>query len=274
VIPDSVTSIGVSAFNGCNSALYTEYECGTYVGDGENPYAVLISLTNPSLKTYTIHEDTRIIAYGVFSSCEQLSSIEIPDSVTSISDYAFYSCDSLTSIVIPDSVTSIGDYAFYSCDSLTSVYITDIASWCNIEFSDYSANPLFSANDLYLNGELVTDLVIPNSVTSIGDWAFYSCDSLTIVIPDSVMSIGDGAFFACNNLTSVYYGGTAAEWSEIEIDSDGNSCLTNATRYYYSEEAPTTEGNFWHYDNDGKVVVWFEKSYEEWQDPEWIPPVK
>ena len=143
VIPDSVTSIGGDAFYGCdsltsvtikgapviasgafsycNSALYSEYELGKYVGDAENPYAILVELTNRNLSTYTIHEDTRFIGNRVFQNCERLTNITIPDSITSIGNSAFCSCDSLTSVVIGDSITSIGGCAFYSCDSLTSV---------------------------------------------------------------------------------------------------------------------------------------------------------
>ena len=149
-------------------------------------------------------------------------SVVIGDSVTSIGGYAFHNCISLTNVIIPDNVTSIGDYAFYDCSSLTSV-------------------------------------VIGNSVTSIGAQAFCFCDSLTsVVISDSVTSIGFAAFYNCRSLTSVYYKGTAEDWSAISIDNTYgyNNKLTDATRYYYSESQPTEEGNYWHYDENGNVVVW------------------
>ena len=104
----------------------------------------------------------------------------IEDGVTTIGSYAFADCTSLTSVVIPDSVTTIGEWAFYDCTSL-KVYITDIAAWCNISFDNSYANPLRNAGNLYLNGTLVTDLVIPDGVTSIGEDAFYGCTSLDLL---------------------------------------------------------------------------------------------
>ena len=129
-------------------------------------------------------------------------------SVTSIGWDAFRDCTGLTSVTIPNSVTSIGDYAFRKCSGLTSVHISDIAAWCNIDFvNHYNSNPLYYAHHLYLNGEEVKDLVIPNSVTSIGERAFSSCYGLTsVTIPNSVTSIGKAAFNACSALTSVTIG--------------------------------------------------------------------
>ena len=89
-------------------------------------------------------------------------------SVTSIGKYAFSDCSGLTSITIPNSVTSIGEKAFYYCIGLKKVIVPDIAAWCNIGFVSASSNPLSYAHHLYMNGEEVKDLVIPNSVTSIG----------------------------------------------------------------------------------------------------------
>ena len=127
--------------------------------------------------------------------------------VTSIGTSAFSGCTSLTSVTIINSITSIGESAFYGCSSLRSVNITDMAAWCNIDFGNVSANPLYYGANLYLHGELVTDLVIPDSVTRIKDYAFYGCTSLTsVIIPDSVTSIGYEAFCECYALESAEIG--------------------------------------------------------------------
>ena len=144
------------------------------------------------------------IGSSAFSFCTRLTSVTIPDSVTSIGSSAFYYCTSLISVTIPDSVTSIGNSAFSFCTRLTGVYITDLEAWCKISFASSDANPLHYAENLYLNNELVTDLVIPDGVTSIGSSAFYNCIGLTsVTIPDSVTSIGSWAFDNCTGLTSV-----------------------------------------------------------------------
>ena len=150
-----------------------------------------------NLTSISIPENSKLTTIGnyVFQNCSSLTSISIPEGVTSIGSYAFSGCSSLTSISIPKSVTSIGDYAFKDCSSLASVHITDIAAWCAMSRGGTSSNPLFYGAEFFLNGEKITNLVIPDGVTSIGQYAFYNYSELTSVyIPSSVTTIGYNAF--------------------------------------------------------------------------------
>ena len=169
---------------------------------------------------YSIRKGVKVIGDWTFENCKSLTNINIPNSVTTIGEHAFSDCDSLTSINIPNSVTTIGDGAFEYCVSLTSITIPNsVVTIIGNPFQDWHGNlyneskafiyedhVLFNKNKTILIAYIAkgTNYTIPNSVTTIGDSAFWDCDSLTSInIPNSVTTIGKGAFSGCDSLTSI-----------------------------------------------------------------------
>ncbi len=193
-IPNSVTSIGDYAFGDCSGLTSIKVESGNSVYDSrENCNAIIETATNTLIsgcKNTIIPNSVTSIGDYAFYGCSDLTSITIPNSVTSIGYRAFYYCTGLTSVTIPNSVTSIGREAFYCCTGLTSLTIPNsVTSIGGDAFSFCSG---------------LTSVTIPNSVTSIGDWAFSFCRGLTsVTIPNSVTSIGYRAFSFCSGLTRI-----------------------------------------------------------------------
>ena len=160
-------------------------------------------ISEPNLTSVSIPGTVESIGMYAFSGCISLQQIEIPEGVMNIEQGAFYQCTSLREISIPSSLDSIQGWTFKDCLSLRKVSITDIAKWCQISFGAADANPLYFADNLYLNGQLVTELRIPAEAGTVGTYAFYHYSKLaSLVIGDGVQAIGDYAFTSCVNLES------------------------------------------------------------------------
>ncbi len=205
-LPESMTSIGYEAFRGCSSlASITIPEGVTSIGGYAFSYCTALIEINFNATAMNNLSSNDNVFYNAGKNSTGIT-VNIGANVTKIPAYLFSSSPKITSVVFAENsqCKSIGVYAFEDCDNLTAVYTSDIAAWCKIDFGGWCANPLYYAHKLYLNGVLVTDLTIPEGVTSIGDYTFYHCTGLTsITLPDSVTSIGYEAFRGCSSLKSV-----------------------------------------------------------------------
>ena len=214
-VPPSLAYVDFEAFYNCTSLTAVHITdlaawCGIEFqnqgnSSSSNPlyYAHHLYLDGKEVTDLVIPESVTSIGNYAFDYCTDLTSVTIPNGVTNIGTCAFRGCSNLTNVAIPPSVTTIGSNAFIWCKQIDTVHISDLATWCNISF-DWSANPLYYGAHLYLDDKEVTDLTIPNGVTSIGNGAFFGCSYLSnVTIPEGVTTIGEQTFRDCSGLTSI-----------------------------------------------------------------------
>ena len=240
-IPASVVCVDQEAFVYCTglTAVHItdlaawcgiEFQYGRYVrSSSSNPlyYAHHLYLNGKEVTNLVIPEGVTSIGDYAFDYCTTLNSVTIPEGVTSIGSSAFRGCESLKNVTIPSSITTIGENAFIWCKELNAVYISDLAAWCGISFY-WTANPLYYGANLYLGRKKVTDLIIPEGVTSVCEGAFRNCSQLTsVVIPDGVTSIGDYAFSGCRGITSATIPNSVTSIGQFAFE--GCSSLTSVT---------------------------------------------
>lgn len=277
-IPVTVTSIGDYAFGNCelktvtinSSAPFAEGKYASdYFGRGVQEYIIGASITrlprayfwaDDELVSVTLPNSVTSIGDNAFCGCKKLKSLTIPNGVTSIEYGAFERCSSLTSMTIPNGVTDINHRTFYGCTSLASVTLPNSLTYIDSDSFSYSG---------------LTSVTIPGSVTTIGSYAFWNCDALTSVtiqegvtsihssafsscdalksieIPNSVTSIGDWAFGGCSSLSSLTIGNSVKT-----IDPGAFSNCSNLKKIYcHAVNTPEIYGStFLFYDNNDNEV--------------------
>jgi len=189
----------------------------------------------------------------LFYNITTIKRVVIPNTFTAIGGNAFNCCSGITSLTIGNNVASIGNSAFTNCNSLTYVNISNLETWCNITFDSVYSNPLYYAHRFYLNGTEVTDLVIPDGVTSISPFAFQNCSGLTsVTFPNSVTSIGIQAFCECSGLTSLTIGSGMVSIDKFVL----SNCTNLAAITSLATTAPTiTYDTFSNVKNGGTLYV-------------------
>ena len=237
-IPDSVKTISSDAFASCSglTGVYiTDIAAWCKIDFYSNPlrYAKNIYLNNEPINnlvipneiteiknetfgyaqnitgTLTIHNNVTSIGDAAFINCSGLTgTLVIPNSIENIGRQAFKGCSGLTNVDFRSDAISIGQNAFGYCEGLTGVYISDLRTWCKMDFANEESNPLYCAENLYLNNVPITNLVIPDQITEIKNYTFINAKNIvgTLTIHDEIINIGDCAFKACSGLTGLDLG--------------------------------------------------------------------
>lgn len=279
IIPDSVTVIGDSAFSGCG---FRTVDLPSNIEALNN----LLFRDCQALESIVIPDSVKSIGEYAFSECINLTEVIIPEGVETIKVHAFYKCEKLASIVIPDSVTSVEAGVFYACTNLRSVRLSkntaiisggmfmDCTSLGKITIPEgvtqigasafegckyltevILPNGLLEIYYSAFSGSGLRCIEIPDSVQTIMSYAFQKCSGLTeVVLGSGLKKIEDMVFYKAKSLKFVYYKGVADQWYAIE-GYDNLMLENNIDMYEYSEDPPTTSGNYWHY-VDGVPTVW------------------
>lgn len=235
-IPDGLTSIGNGAFEQCSKLTEIEIP-GSVTTIGFYAFAGCSTLTKVSFG-----EGVSVICDRAFEGCLLLSDITLPTTLTDLGNNAFGGCNAITRVIVPDSVTTIGNGAFANCSSLTFIKMSGgIQSIKSNAFADCSA---------------LKTAVISEGTTALCFGAFGGCTALEkLVLPKSLNNILTGVLKDSDKLEAICYSGTQSEWNAVVNQALPSERINLTPVYFYSETEPAEEGNFWHYDENGEIVL-------------------
>ena len=269
-IPDSIEYVGKFAFSGCENLTLNTYDNAGYLGNADNPYVVLMKASNKSISSCVIASNTKVIYDNAFDGCTSIHTINtpeqptmsafiLPNSLTAIGEEAFLNCSITTSISIPKSVTFIGENAFKgwdkvesvfasascasviakTCKSITELYITSGTTIEKNAFRDINkySSAVIDGRSTTIIVSTLRNVVLPDGITEIKEYAFYGAGLESITIPVSVVSIERGAIPCYTTVinyeqwrANIYYKGTKAQWDAIRKDESW-SYQGNKTSY-------------------------------------------
>ena len=216
-----VSSIGESAFRNCSNLKDVRYyiydDLATYIQKGHPAFYVNCGIkyywNNQEITTLEIPSSVTKIGIHAFYGCSGLTTLNLPSNVTSIDDWAFASCSDLTSVDLPSSITKMGELVFNNCQNLSSVKlpseITAISKrafgWCiSLKNIELPAGITSIGDEAFINCRSLQNINLPSGITTIGSGAFWNCTNLTnVILPSALTSIGDLAFVVCSNLANV-----------------------------------------------------------------------
>ena len=200
-LPDGLEQIGAHTFAGCSS-LTSITISNSVMNIGGDAFKDCSSLTS-----IMIPDGVTSIEKGAFSGCKSLTSVVIPDSIISVGEYVFYSCSSLCSVVLPENITSIGKWTFSNCSSLALITLkaSSIESFCKSNINNLLCSAqCLTKRHLSINDMDSTELIVPDSVTTLKDYAFYGCSNIVIItLPETLNQIGEHVFDDCESLQTI-----------------------------------------------------------------------
>ena len=246
VIPEDISTINEYSFSSCVNISKISLNNNTIASATYTKNANLGNRFGSGLKEIALGENISSLGECVFYNCQSLTSISLPNTLTSIGVLSLSCCNSLPSITIPNNIVSIGNSAFDGCNELSKVITNSLSSWLKIVFGNETSNPLYYAKHLYdSNGQEITELVIPENVTTINKYAFIGCDNFTKVTLNS-NDVASATYDKYSNLGRMFGEGL----KEVVV---GNEVKSIGTYAFYGYGSPINIANITLGDNISSI---------------------